>query len=134
MGCCTGIYRTININKEISINPENFEKSESYNNSKNPILDSQNHIKSDKEIVKKESTNENLKKHKINKIENKKDKHNERNISPKTNIENEENKPKVNKNKVIKKGSQRVQRAMKELKILSMKELDNNKKYFTQII
>ena len=33
-------------------------------NSKNPILDSQNHIKSDKEIVKKESSNENIKKHK----------------------------------------------------------------------
>ena len=134
MGCCTGLYRAININKEVSINPEKVEKSESYNNSRNPILDSQNLLKSDKEIVKKESTNENLKKHKIDKTENKKDKYNEQNISPKTNIENEENKSKVNKNKVIKKGSQRVQRAMKELKLLSMKELDNNKKYFTQII
>ena len=134
MGCCTGLYRAININKEVSINPEKVEKSESYNNSRNPILDSQNLLKSDKEIVKKESTNENLKKHKIDKTENKKDKYNEQNISPKTNIENEEKKSKVNKNKVIKKGSQRVQRAMKELKLLSMKELDNNKKYFTQII
>ena len=134
MGCCTGIYRAMNVNKEVSIIPEKVEKSESYNNSRNPILDSHHLIKSDKEIVKKESINENLKKHKTDKTENKKDKHNDQNISPKTNIENEENKSKVNKNKVIKKGSQRVQRAMKELKLLSMKEFDNNKKYFTQII
>ena len=99
MGCCTGIYRAMNVNKEVSIIPEKVEKSESYNNSRNPILDSHHLIKSDKEIVKKESINENLKKHKTDKTENKKDKHNDQNISPKTNIENEENKSKVNKNK-----------------------------------
>ena len=132
MGCCSGIYKTININKEISIYPEKFAKNELYDNIRNPITDSSNIIKIDKEIIKREKlTNKCTNNNKSNKIENKKDKHLEQNISPKTNIENEENKPKVNKKKLVKKSSQRVQRAMKELKLLSLKELYNNKKYFT---
>ena len=51
--------------------------------------------------------------------------------SSKTANKDLENNLKVNKNKIIKKGSQRVQLAMKELKLLSLEEINNNKKYFS---
>ena len=129
--CCAGMYKTINLNtyKEISVLPEKNENEKisksDINNNKNPIeVESQNIPKSDKEDAKKESPNT----HQNDKNDNKKIKSPNPSITPKTNIEIE----KVNKNKVIKKGSQRVQRAMKELKLLSMKELGNHQRYFTE--
>ena len=133
MGCCSGMNKVINLNKDVSILPGKVGINLDYENNKNPISDFQIISKSDEEIVKKEkSSNKCTKNNKNYIVEKKKDKNTEQNISPNTNIENEDNKSKVNKNKVIKKGSQRVQRAMKELKMLSMKDIDNNKNFFNK--
>ena len=133
MGCCSGMNKVINLNKDVSILPGKVGINLDYENNKNPISDFQIISKSDEEILKKEkSSNKCTKNNKNYIVEKKKDKNTEQNISPNTNIENEDNKSKVNKNKVIKKGSQRVQRAMKELKMLSMKDIDNNKNFFNK--
>jgi hypothetical protein len=84
-------------------------------------------LKTNKDEAKKEkSTDDFSKNQKNDKAENKKDINVDQNISP----EHKESKTKVNKTKVVKKGSQRVQNAMRELKLLSMQELGNNTKYF----
>ena len=130
MGCCIGMSKTININKEkeIFISPEIVEKNEEKeNNNNNQVSNSQNILKTNKDEAKKEkSTDDFSKNQKNDKAENKKDINVDKNISP----EHKESKTKVNKTKVMKKGSQRVQNAMRELKLLSMQELGNNTKYF----
>jgi hypothetical protein len=132
MGCCVGANKNININKEVSIIPEKAEKNVEYEDNKNQITDSKKLSISDKNLDQKSNNiNKCSNNNKNDKTEVKKDKHTEHNISPKTNIEIDENKSKVNKNKVVKKGSQRVHNAMKKLKLLSMKEVDNNKNFFT---
>lgn len=132
MGCCVGANKNININKEVSIVPEKAEKNVEYEDNKNQITDSKKLSISDKNLDQKSNNiNKCSNNNKNDKTEVKKDKHTEHNISPKTNIEIDENKSKVNKNKVVKKGSQRVHNAMKKLKLLSMKEVDNNKNFFT---
>ena len=132
MGCCVGANKNINITKEVSIVPEKGEKNVEYEDNKNQITDSKKLSISDKNLDQKSNNiNKCSNNNKNDKTEVKKDKHTEHNISPKTNIEIDENKSKVNKNKVVKKGSQRVHNAMKKLKLLSMKEVDNNKNFFT---
>ena len=132
MGCCVGANKNININKEVSIIPEKAEKNVEYEDNKNQITDSKKLSISDENLDQKSNNiNKCSNNNKNDKTEVKKDKHTEHNISPKTNIEIDENKSKVNKNKVVKKGSQRVHNAMKKLKLLSMKEVDNNKNFFT---
>ena len=112
--------------------PENDKKPEldiiKINNEEYNIFE-----KTNKEEIKKEEKEEptiefkNQNIPKIDKNEIIKDK----DITPKTEMESGEKKLKIKK-KIIKKGSQRVQQALLELKLLSMKELDNNKKYFSQ--
>lgn len=129
MGCCFGMSKTININKEkeIFISPEIIEKNEEKENIKNQVSNSQNILKTNKDEGKKEkSTVDFSKNQKNDKTENKKDINEEQNISP----GNKENRTKVNKTKDVKKVNQRVQNAMRELKLLSMQELDNNTKFF----
>ena len=129
MGCCFGMSKTININKEkeIFISPEIVEKNEEKENINNQVSNSQNILKTHKDEGKKEkSTVDFSKNQKNDKTENKKDINEEQNISP----GNKENKTKVNKTKDVKKVNQRVQNAMRELKRFSMQELDNNTKYF----
>ena len=102
---------------------------------KDPNTDIQGRQKTDKEEMKKEkSTIDCQNFQKIEKDDSKKEKK-EKGVRVHTSsktaqIANVENNLKVNKNKIIKKGSQRVQHAMNELKLLSLKEINNNKKYF----
>ena len=117
--------------------PENDKKPEldiiKINNEEYNIFEKTNKEEINKEEIKKEEKEEptiefkNQNIPKIDKNEIIKDK----DITPKTEMESGEKKLKIKK-KIIKKGSQRVQQALLELKLLSMKELDNNKKYFSQ--
>ena len=108
------------------MNQKKIKKKEEHLNAKEPNTDIQGRQKTDKEEIKKEKStldnnNQNIQK-------NDKDKKLYTSTSSKTH--NYENNLKVNKNKIIKKGSQRVQHAMNELKLLSLKEIDNDKKKF----
>ena len=132
MGCCPGFNRNINPIKDILIieSDENKKKEENLN-VKEPNTDIQGRQKTDKEEIKKEKSsldNNNLNIQKKGKEITKKEKKLYTSTSSKTN--NYEKSLKVNKNKIIKKGSQRVQHAMNELKLLSLKEIDNDKKKF----
>ena len=131
MGCCPG-FNNINPIKDILIieSDENKKKEENLN-VKEPYTDIQGRQKTDKEEIKKEKSsldnnNQNIQKN--DKENAKKEKKVYTTTSSKSN--NYENNLKVNKNKIIKKGSQRVQHAMNELKLLSLKEIDNDKKKF----
>ena len=131
MGCCPG-FNNINPIKDILIieSDENKKKEENLN-VKEPNTDIQGRQKTDKEEIKKEKSsldNNNLNIQKNGKEITKKEKKLYTSTSSKTN--NYEKNLKVNKNKIIKKGSQRVQHAMNELKLLSLKEIDNDKKKF----
>ena len=129
MGCCAGINKNMYQNNEIFVIPEN-DKQPELNSIKNFNEDYSNFQKTNKELIKKEESiiefkNQNIPKN--DKIDIIKDK----DITPKTEFENYENKLK-SKKRLVKKGSQRVQQALLELKLLSLKEMDNNKKYFNQ--
>ena len=129
MGCCAGIKKNMYQNNEIFVIPEN-DKQPELNSIKNFNEDYSNFQKTNKELIKKEESiiefkNQNIPKN--DKIDIIKDK----DITPKTEFENYENKLK-SKKRLVKKGSQRVQQALLELKLLSLKEMDNNKKYFNQ--
>ena len=129
MGCCAGVERNIHSNKEIFIIPDNDKQSESYNiKITNEYFT--NVLKTNKKKIKKEESIIELKNQNLHKNEIGKDK--DKDITPKTDIESDGKKLKHNKKKLIKKGSQRVQQALLELKLFSLKELDNNKKYFNQ--
>ena len=132
MGCCPGFNRNINPIKDILIieSDENKKKEENLN-VKEPNSDIQGRQKTDKEEIKKEKSsldnnNQNIQKN--DKENTKREKKLYTSTSSKTN--NYEKNLKVNKNKIIKKGSQRIQHAMNELKLLSLKEIDNDKKKF----
>ena len=129
MGCCAGINKNMYQNNEIFVIPEN-DKQPELNSIKNFNEEYSNFQKTNKELIKKEESiiefkNQNIPKN--DKIDIIKDK----DITPKTEFENYENKLK-SKKRLVKKGSQRVQQALLELKLLSLKEMDNNKKYFNQ--
>ena len=132
MGCCPGFNRNINPIKDILIieSDENKKKEENLN-VKEHNSDIQGRQKTDKEEIKKEKSsldnnNQNIQKN--DKENTKREKKLYTSTSSKTN--NYEKNLKVNKNKIIKKGSQRIQHAMNELKLLSLKEIDNDKKKF----
>ena len=130
MGCCAGVEKNMYSNKDIFIIPDNNKQSELFNIN----IDKEEYSniqKTNKEEIKKEEPiiefkNQNLPKNDKNEIIKDKD------ITPKTDIESDGKKLKSNKKKLIKKGSQRVQQALLELKLLSLKELDNNIRYFNQ--
>jgi len=148
MGCCAGVERNINSNNEIFVIPQNDKQpelditknnNEDYNkkkiankkeikNNEEPIIEfkNQNLLKNDKNEISKDKEEDK---------DRDKDKNKDRdnNITPKTDIESD-GKLIINnqKKRIIKKGSQRVQQAALKLRLLSLKELDNNKKYFTQ--
>ena len=126
MGCCAEINKNINSNKDIMIDSEEGKKK--YKNIKESNSDYQNNQKTEKEETKKEkSPLVNKNSQKTEKIEIKK------NSSKKPTTSSKTHEPfnNINKNKLIKKGSHRVQLAMKELKMLSMEEVNsNNKKFF----
>ena len=125
MGCCQGINKNnINNNNDIIVmenkNDELLKIKEN--------TDYQGRQKTDKEEIKKEKStmdNQNAQKN-----ENLKNAPSKNKLSSKSQIEHLENNLKINKKKIIKKGSQRVQLAMKELKLLSLEEINHNKKYF----
>ena len=119
MGCCTGSLRNVNLKNEVFVKPEKFGKKQEIDII-SPLINFQNIQKIEKEDFKKKKSK--------NKYEN--EKTSQDNISPQTYNDIEENIIKVQKKKVIKRGSQRVQQALKELKLLSLKELDNNKNFF----
>lgn len=135
MGCCVGENKNINLNKDILVESEEIKKKDEFIKIKDPNTDIQGRQKTDKEEMKKEkSTIDCQNFQKIEKDDSKKEKK-EKGVRVHTSsktaqIANVENNLKVNKNKIIKKGSQRVQHAMNELKLLSLKEINNNKKYF----
>ena len=135
MGCCVGENKNINLNKDILVESEEIKKKDEFIKIKDPNTDIQGRQKTDKEEMKKEkSTIDCQNFQKIEKDDLKKEKK-EKGVRVHTSsktaqIANVENNLKVNKNKIIKKGSQRVQHAMNELKLLSLKEINNNKKYF----
>ena len=154
MGCCSGISRKINLNKDISLlNLEDSPNKDAIINLKSPFNSFQNIQKTDKEEVKKESTNElnnqkkekdeiNKEKTKTNSASSKSFQKTEKNeikkennklnsVSSKIREESNKNNSKPNKNRVIKKGSHRVQLAMRQLKLLSLEEINSNKKYFS---
>ena len=155
MGCCSGISRKINLNKDISLlNLEDSPNKDAIINLKSPFNSFQNIQKTDKEEVKKEkSTNElnnpkkekdeiNKEKTKTNSASSKSFQKTEKNeikkenntlnsISSKIREESNKNNSKPNKNRVIKKGSHRVQLAMRQLKLFSLEEINSNKKYFS---
>ena len=132
MGCCTGFNKNIKPIKDILIiESDEIKKKEEHLNLKEPNIDVQGRQKTDKEEIKKEKSsldnnNQNLQKN--DKENTKREKKLYTSTSSKTN--NYGKNLKVNKNKIIKKGSQRVQHAMNELKLLSLKEIDNDKKKF----
>ena len=130
MGCCTQMNKNMTKNKEVLIISEEMKKQ--YKDIKDSNTDFQITQKKDKEEVKKEkSTSENQNSQKINKMENKEDLSLNTCSPPFKNPEEFKNiQLKVNKNKVLKRGSHRVQLAMKELKMLSMEEINKNKKKF----
>ena len=129
MGCCSGVQRNMHSNEDIFIIPYN-DKQSKLDNIKDNSEDYNNFHKTKKELIRQEELmieikNQNLPKNDKNEINKDKD------ITPKTEFESGEKKLK-SKKKFIKKGSKRVQQAALELKLLSLKELDNNKKYFNQ--
>lgn len=144
MGCCAGVNRNINLLNDISI----IENKGEFLKIKEPNTDIQGTQKTGNEEIKKKklsNKSQNVPKNDnkdIQKTDNKQDvqkneKEGQKRVgnvkarpSSKTQNEHLENNLKVNKNKIIKKGSQRVQLAMKELKLLSLEEINNNKKYF----
>ena len=132
MGCCAGFNKNIKPIKDILIiESDEIKKKEEHLNLKEPNIDVQGRQKTDKEEIKKEKSsldnnNQNLQKN--DKENTKREKKLYTSTSSKTN--NYGKNLKVNKNKIIKKGSQRVQHAMNELKLLSLKEIDNDKKKF----
>ena len=132
MGCCTGFNKNIKPIKDILIiESDENKKKEEHLNVKDPIADIQGRQKTDKEEVKIEkSTLDNINQNaqKNDKDNSKREKKLYTSTSSKSN--NYDKNLKVNKNKIIKKGSQRVQQAMNELKLLSLKEIDNDKKKF----
>ena len=131
MGCCAGSLRNLNLRNEVFVYPQKLDKKQELDII-SPAISSQNIKKLEKEEFKKEkSTNECQNLQKTEKIDTKIGQATQNNISPQTYNTNEENIIKINKKKVIKKGSQRVQNAMKELKLISLKELDNNKNFFS---
>ena len=125
MGCCVGTMKNINLKHEVFVKPEKIENKQEID-IRNP--NSKNLPKDQKEEFDKENS---LNVQKTEKNDTKNDKATQNNISYQTYFENEEKSIKVNKKKVVKQGSKRVQKAMKELKLLSMKELYNNKNFFT---
>ena len=155
MGCCSGLSKKISLNKDISlINLDDFPKKDEIINIKSPFHDFQNIQKTDKEEMKKEKSTNGLINQKQEKEEIKKEKTKTNSVSSKTlqkpdndekkkeNIQinsvsskvredPEKNNLKPNKNRVIKKGSHRVQLAMRQLKLLSLEEINSNKKYFS---
>ena len=145
MGCCAGVNRNINHLNDISI----IENKGEFLKIKEPNTDIQGTQKTGKEEIKKKklsnksqndqkNDNKDIQKTDNNQDVQKNDKEGQKregNVklrpSSKTANKDLENNLKVNKNKIIKKGSQRVQLAMKELKLLSLEEINNNKKYFS---
>ena len=135
MGCCVGENKNINLNKDILVESEEIKKKDEFIKIKDPNTDIQGRQKTDKEEMKKEKPTIDCQNfQKIEKDDSKKEKKEKgvrvHTFSKTAQIANVENNLKVNKNKIIKKGSQRVQHAMNELKLLSLKEINNNKKYF----
>lgn len=135
MGCCVGENKNINLNKDILVESEEIKKKDEFIKIKDPNTDIQGRQKTDKEEMKKEKSIIDCQNfQKIEKDDSKKEKKEKgvrvHTFSKTAQIANVENNLKVNKNKIIKKGSQRVQHAMNELKLLSLKEINNNKKYF----
>ena len=144
MGCCAGVNRNINHLNDILI----IENKGEFLKIKEPNTDIQGTQKTGKEEIKKKklsnksqndqrNDNKDIQKTDNNQDVQKNDKEGQKregNVklrpSSKTANKDLENNLKVNKNKIIKKGSQRVQLAMKELKLLSLEEINNNKKYF----
>ena len=126
MGCCAEINKNINPNKDIMIDSEEGKKNNK--NIKESNSDYQNIQKTEKEETKKEkSTLDNKNSQKTEKIETKQNS----SKKPCTSSKSNELFNNINKNKLIKKGSHRVQLAMKELKMLSIEEINsNNKKFF----
>ena len=135
MGCCAGFNKNINPIKDILIiESDENKKKEDHLNVKEPNTDIQGRQKTDKEEIKKEkSTLDNNNQNSQNAQKNDKDNTKRGKkvyTSTSSKTHNYGNNLKVNKNKIIKKGSQRVQHAMNELKLLSLKEIDNDKKKF----
>ena len=128
MGCCTGLNR--NINRDIIIESEDKNKTNEVINIKSPNIDFQTNQKTDKEEVKKEKPTNEPNNQKIEKEDAKNGKNLEIHNSAKNHEKISENTLKVNKKKVFKKGSHRVQMALKELKMLSLEEVESNKRYF----
>ena len=128
MGCCVGMIKNNNYNNNDVLVMEN--KNDELLKIKDNT-DYQGRQKTDKEEMKKEkSTTENQNGQKNDKNEHPKKQPLKNKNSSKTQTEHFQNNLGVNKKKIIKKGSQRVQLAMKELKLLSLEEINNNKKYF----
>ena len=126
MGCCPGIDKNINLyEKGLLIGSEetNKKKKEEIINLKEPFND-QNIQKTDKEEAKKEKSTIELNNQKSEKTLKYKKK------EESSDVNYYKSQLKINKNKVIKKGSHRVQQALKELKLLSIEEINSNKKYF----
>ena len=127
MGCCSALQKNIELKKDVFITIEKEDelmKKNDYDKVKEEFTTSQA-----KQFIKKESP-PTLKEEIVNNNTN--NSQQQKRISSKTqNIHKDDKFLKVNKNRIIKKGSERIQRALKELKLLSIKEVDNNKKYFS---
>ena len=124
MGCCQGLNKNnINNNNDIIVmENKNDELLKIKDNT-----DYQGRQKTDKEEIKKEKSTMDYQN--AQKNENQKNPPPKNKTSSKSQVEHFENNLKINKKRIIKKGSQRIQLAMKELKLLSLEEINNNKKY-----
>ena len=130
MGCCAGMKANLNLNKDLFVGFDDKNENEIIN-IKEPFNDSHNIEKTDKGDTKKEKSIIKLSDKKSDIDDTNKSKNTTNKISSKINVEEIRNKFKPNKNRVIKKGSHRVQQAMRELKLLSLEEITSNKKYFS---
>ena len=134
MGCCTGINKSIKSNKDVIITVKGLKIIEDLSNIKEPNIDYQLKQKMDKKEINKEKsaiTDMHIVQ-KTEKDEIKKDNNN--GVHALSYIEHEKNERnilKINKNKRTEKGNHRIHNTMKNLKLFSLKEIDNNKIFFT---
>jgi len=144
MGCCVLDNRSTSKKIDILLNSEELIKNDECQNVNEEMTNFQIKQKTGKEYIKKEKSafepNNNINSQEIKKVNNNKNKEQPK-ISgfSKTQISGQnrsscskekENSLKVNKKRVIKKGSENIYCAMRKLKLLSIEELDNKKTFF----
>lgn len=143
MGCCVVDSRSTSKKIDILLNSEELIKNDECQNVNEEMTNFQIKQKTGKEEIKKEKST--FEPNNIDSREIKKDNNNKNKVQPKisgfskTQIlgqnrssynKEKENSLKVNKKRVIKKGSENIYCAMRKLKLLSIEELDNKKNFF----